>query len=827
MPSDNNFVGPILAEALPGMYDEYIEGRPESSPRGRRNQAKQEIIGKINGNSGGGAYTVTEQAFESGAWANKTGGRVWDGAANLPTVLEINAFESLPVDTFVRVFSKGVVSGGFQWFCEAVYLSQVSADHDTADYLENLIVAGTGIEITVLNDGGAEQLEIKIDPGYLESGDKDFQTLFWCAVDEAWEKNDTLYIDPDINEIRINDSTQTYAIWIHHSDTHGYISTTDPSGGKLHLMDGAHDDLTCFLNAGANETPSFTVYGRNNSDGSRRSIYTTIDSAEDDRALIGSDDTTNLAIDFDIQVFGSTSDDTALGFAVYDDLENELWSTRNDGLSTVNGAWSLPDTDGTVKQFVGTDGATVGDWLGIDDVVAPDDWHTFPLVSGVGTIEHAAGDRVIAAWVATPAAVDKWGHVLIDQSTTSTTSTTTTTTPTSTCSCSFTDSFANTNDWTDENGGGDSPGASAGRLELSSNGHGFFHYNHICCPDSETSINVLATNCGGWYGVIARFSGSSGSSGYWWGGQESPVGQTRLYRGNWSGLTLEDTWSSISTGVHKLRCSGTFIKGYIGGVERTSTVDATYSGSYSGLIYERNVNSWLVDNWDLSAPPACPLVPADPGQQDTVPVWLRVIGIGTAMDPWRVDAPAGVRYRWDDSIIADLDHGTRPLFMFGMVHVPAADVAKCSPVTPPADVLWIWRALVLTRRNAYFVPEGSHPPPEAHCGERPDARGLVTEGWTWPSREVPGGRVYYRPAPFVRCLIGEDNLRPDDMIEAALSKTNFLGWTGGRRQKVRAVFAAMADGGVDKEIMRQAILALAHRRLPLATAQSMVERHGL
>lgn len=70
---------------------------------------------KITVNSGVGVYEAIEQVFDGSVFADKTGGRLWDGNP-APKLIESSFSESVAIDTIVKVEMTGTTAGDIAWF---------------------------------------------------------------------------------------------------------------------------------------------------------------------------------------------------------------------------------------------------------------------------------------------------------------------------------------------------------------------------------------------------------------------------------------------------------------------------------------------------------------------------------------------------------------------------------------------------------------------------------------------------------------------------------------------------------------------------------------
>jgi hypothetical protein len=74
------------------------------------------IHAKITADDGDGTYSATEQVWTSGAWANKSGGLVWDGTGtNLPQLTEMNSLPGTLVGDVVEVLPTSDSTAVAQW----------------------------------------------------------------------------------------------------------------------------------------------------------------------------------------------------------------------------------------------------------------------------------------------------------------------------------------------------------------------------------------------------------------------------------------------------------------------------------------------------------------------------------------------------------------------------------------------------------------------------------------------------------------------------------------------------------------------------------------
>jgi hypothetical protein len=74
------------------------------------------IHAKITADDGDGTYSATEQVWTSGAWANKSGGLVWDGTgSNLPQLTEMNKLPGTLIGDVVEVLPTSDSTAVAQW----------------------------------------------------------------------------------------------------------------------------------------------------------------------------------------------------------------------------------------------------------------------------------------------------------------------------------------------------------------------------------------------------------------------------------------------------------------------------------------------------------------------------------------------------------------------------------------------------------------------------------------------------------------------------------------------------------------------------------------
>jgi len=123
-----------------------------------------------------------------------------------------------------------------------------------------------------------------------------------------------------------------------------------------------------------------------------------------------------------------------------------------------------------------------------------------------------------------------------------------------------------------------------------------YHESTLGTANQEVSASVTYNGATDSAGVLARVSTGTPKTGY-----IAYFGETgKVLLSSFSGTTVTpiDTYiGSYASGTYtiKLSVSGTTIKVYVGGVERISVTDSTYSaGDYIGLIFDR-------DNTDYDA----------------------------------------------------------------------------------------------------------------------------------------------------------------------------------------------------------------------------------
>ena len=329
-----------------------------------------------------------------------------------------------------------------------------------------------------------------------------------------------------------------------------------------------------------------------------------------------------------------------------------------------------------------------------------------------------------------------------------------------------------------------------------------------CGADNDVWCTASTSSANGRSGVIARSSGSNtdyhwnfnGSAGYEMGKLIGGV-----YTSLGTGLT------GCGPGVWKLRCNGTTLTGYLGDVQKKQVTDSENQSNTIGGLYMSGTGGAGSnhDDWGLSDIPACPLLPADPGRDDIEWLWVRIKGDGTPTAPYAPDIPAGIEWDYDDSVMTD----TGGLIQTAMcIGVAAADAPKITTVTPSERDKLLWDVTRKLRRNAYFVPTGIHPPSEAHTADH-----------TWPSRDVTGGKVYYRPRPWTSVTESE--------IAAADAAGTLAQLCGAYDDKAEAFFDSipnMTGANAARKRMVADILDQAKERgLSVDRAEQIRVRHNL
>jgi hypothetical protein len=221
------------------------------------------------------------------------------------------------------------------------------------------------------------------------------------------------------------------------------------------------------------------------------------------------------------------------------------------------------------------------------------------------------------------------------------------------------------------------------------------------------------------------------------------------------------------------------------------------------------------------------MVAADPGPIGFVAVWvpLRRCRIGPECGI-EADVQDGIAYGWDDSVIDD-PQTLRPLFPFARIMVSADDAKRIRQADPPAECRLLWEAVAGCRRNAYWVPDGYHPPPEAHVGDMTDRHGITWPGWTWPSVAVPGGAVYYRPRPFLAMPTADEDGDREATIDRYLTKDKRALLVGGWNECADSAFARARDAGAGKKLLATVLVTLAARGLKMSVAADLEKRYGL
>jgi len=393
----------------------------------------------------------------------------------------------------------------------------------------------------------------------------------------------------------------------------------------------------------------------------------------------------------------------------------------------------------------------------------------------------------------------------------------------------FSDDFANFDSWTNYViSGSDTWGAAGGVATIShlNAGTTIAYYNNqggsvdmegvatTATGGSNTGCGpvVRGNNAGTCY--CLQVSGSAASYG--------------AYAQKWVADSLTEFSSGGSgAGDWKLTINGTTLTAYKWDEmeeeweEQSQNTDSDISAGLYGGIMSRfwggTGGTNTCDDWELKAIGACPEI-ALPPPRDYRLVWVPITGDGTSDNPYRANLPIGQRagLKSDDSIPVDLTTG-RPLLPVVPLYAPASVAGQLPVVRPDASSVWLWEAIRRTRRNAYFVPAGVHPRGEMHCAE-----------YTWPSRPVPGGRVFYRPGPFASMPTAEGDADPDAAIEEALSQGTLDQLTGGRSEKAPGMIAKMVDLGFGGKFgaASHAVRRLAARGLAPSVVRTINQRFG-
>ena len=400
----------------------------------------------------------------------------------------------------------------------------------------------------------------------------------------------------------------------------------------------------------------------------------------------------------------------------------------------------------------------------------------------------------------------------------------------------FSDGFSNFDDWTNYKISGSDEWSAAGGLATISHtnaGTTIAYYD-----DQGSSVNMecaATTDQGGnntGCGPVVRGDGADTCYCLQVSGPAASYG---TFPQKWvSGSLTEFSQAGSSDGDWKLTINGTTLtvykwvedwegdpEDYIWEQQSQDTDSDITTGLYGGFMsrfWGGTGGTDTIDDWSLTAIGGCPERVAKPKGAHSL-VWVPLTGAGTNVAPYRADLSLEQRVGLvsDDSIPVDLATG-KPLLSIVPVLAPAKVAGGLPGVDPDRASVWLWEAIRRSRRNAYFVADGVHPRGEMHCRE-----------YTWPSRGVPGGRVFYRPAPFAAMPTVEDDANPKAAIEDALSNDSLEVVLGGRNEKVSGIVARMVDHGHGGKFgaASEAVRQLSVRGLSASAARAVTQRFGL